>query len=544
MADGNGKLAVVLSGNGVRAAAALGALAAVEAGGRQPDVLVGVSGGAIAAALTVACGSAQAARDVVYDVIRRKTWQDVADIDYDAVSELRTRPQEVNGLLCGDALQQLLLDGPIGHRGFQHLERPLFVVTTDLNSGREVVFGNLVQADPEGQPFRAFARAEADLERVNVATACRASASVPGLFQPLSLDAYCLVDGSLRARQALAVAAAQDVDQILWLHAGLDADEQFSLVMDYAGQSFAAGISQALTVAMADQFDPHTGDPALEGKTVRYLDLAASSLPTAELTRTQQVYESGRRTVETILSTGPLADGGLFGADAQAAAEALGEVRDEETDSPRFQVIQGQGGRDVLAIHDLRPTLQTEFGYEFDEYLERQGEPRVIAAEPQPTADWGSQQAERHMGLGKLTGLTFGQFLGYGSRATGVGLRTAWQSVGLDKGWAWLSEKAGELALNTSDTLNKRGRGDQADSNGAATPAPAPASPAEETPAAPPPSAAEQVEASPTAEHDDAFGTHQPTAENVAVIEGDEPPADDAEPTSSTKDDLPQAPPG
>lgn len=443
-----GKLAVVLTGNAGRAAALLGALQTLEEQSLTPDVVVGVSGGSVAGALYVACGGAAAARDALYDLVARKSWQDLADLDCDAVFDLAVRPHEVSGLLKGDALAQALLGSAVGHQGFGHLAKPLFVVATDLNSGGEVVFGP-TSADQLGdQPaYRAFAATEATLDTVNVATACKASCAVPGLFQPVALEQLCLVDGTLRQRRALAVAAAQEgVGRILWLHAGLDVNDTFTLVVDYAGQSFAACALQALTVAAADSFDPHTADPALDGKAVRFLNLATAGIPAAELAKAQNLYESGRRSVAALLGAGE-----LFG-DAAALADALAAQTDE-VDGARWLVTNGAA---ALAITDRTPAVQTEFGYEFDEYLGKAGLTKVDAREPIASALWAKGLAEAQVGVWGLCWRLLYRGIGFGCKGVTAALRTAWRAIGGDKGYAALARTTEQTVLDTVDKLKRK----------------------------------------------------------------------------------------
>ncbi|MCC7492099.1 MAG: patatin-like phospholipase family protein [Fimbriimonadaceae bacterium] len=448
------RLAVVLSGVAARAAALVGALQALEEAGQQPDLVVGVSGGAIAGALYAATGTATAARDALYELVARHSWQDLADIDFGGLEKLSDRPYETPGLLCGEALQAALLASPIGRQGFGHLARPLLVQTVDLNSGREVIFANQTQ-EAGDLPYRVYARTAADLEAVNVATACRAAASLPGLFRPLSLEQYCLVDGALRLRRALAVAAAQPgVTRLLWLHAGLDENETFSLVTDYAGQSFGANWAQALTVAAADAFDPHSADPALAGKAVRFVNLAVSGVGVAETTKTQALYESGRRSVTALLAPAELAGGGLFSLDAAAVAAALGQQSDE-VDGPRWTATVGAGGGNLLALTDRLPTLQQEFGYEFEEYLQQQGLPALAAKEPVAVAEWAAAVSEQSVGLGRLTAYHCGKGLKYVGQGLLGGLSTAWRAVGGDKLCTALSRAAADAALKVSDTLSR-----------------------------------------------------------------------------------------
>lgn len=469
------RLAVIVSGTAGRAAAALGALQALDDAGLKPDVLVGVSGGALAAALYDACGGAAGAQAYLAELLAGHSWQELADLDFGLLKDAYERPYEANGLLKGETLQHLLLDSPLGHRGFQHLGTPLFIVTTDLNSGRELVFGPQTQ-DAAAGAYKAFAVGESDLERVNVATAVRASVGVPGVFRPVSIDQYCLVDGGLRQRRALAVAAAQaGVKRILWVDAGLDSNETFSLVTDYAGQSLAAIVAHGLTIATDSQFDAHTGDPALDGKSVRYLNLATASVGIAELTKAQQLFESGRRTVA---AAGEAAGGvdALFS--EEKLADKLGKIKDD-LDGPRWAVTVGQGGRDVIAIADLTPPVQQEFGYEFDDYLAAAGIAKQTVREPLPTADWLRASMEQSLGLARLAGLYAGRTVSWSWRAIATGLQTACRALSLDKAARVASNATASAALQVGDALFPAKNGSPAP----AAPEPAPVEEAaEETP--------------------------------------------------------------
>ena len=467
------RLAVIVSGTAGRAAAALGALQALDESGLKPDVLIGVSGGAFAAALYGATGSAAAALSSWAGILADHSWQELADLDFAMLRDVLDRPYEANGFIKGETLHQLLLDGPIGHRGFQHLETALFILATDLNSGRELVFGPQTQEAADGA-YKAFAVGQSDLERVNVATAVRASMGLPGVIRPLSIDQYCLVDGALRQRRALAVAAAQEgVTQILWIDAGLDDHETFSLVTDYAGQSMAAIVGHSLSIGAADQFDPHTGDPVLDGKVVRHVNLAAASIGIAELTKTQQLYESGRRTLANLVEAAGGKGANLF-SDGELAGKL--EAVTDDLDGPRWAVTVGQGGRNVVAITDLTPPLQQEYGYEFDDYLKAEGLDKLPIREPQATAEWSRAYAERELGLAKLAGLFVGRSLGYGWRGLTLGLQTAWSALSLDKAVASAAKGTANAALYVDDALSSNKNGD-------AAPAPTEA-PAEEAEAA------------------------------------------------------------
>lgn len=147
---------LVLSGGGARGFAHIGVLRVLEREGARYDVIAGTSMGAIIGALYAAGHRPQE----IQDITANTTWRDVVDLS------LRT------GLMKGDRLHELLE----AHlpATFEELQIPLAVVSTDIESGEEVV------------------HTEGDL-----ITAVRASAGFPGAFEPVYMEGRTLGDGGI-----------------------------------------------------------------------------------------------------------------------------------------------------------------------------------------------------------------------------------------------------------------------------------------------------------------------------------------------------------
>lgn len=147
---------LVLSGGGARGFAHIGVLRVLEKEGARFDVIAGTSMGAIIGAFYAAGHSA----DDIEKIVASITWRDVVDLS------LRS------GLMKGDRLQELLQE--YLPATFEELKTPLAVITTDVESGEEVV------------------HTEGDL-----VTAVRASAGFPGAFEPVQMDGRTLGDGGI-----------------------------------------------------------------------------------------------------------------------------------------------------------------------------------------------------------------------------------------------------------------------------------------------------------------------------------------------------------
>jgi NTE family protein len=128
----------------------------LEKAGAKFDVIAGTSMGSIVGALYAAGLNA----DQIYEITATTTWRDVVDLS------LRT------GLMKGDRLHELLAEHLPAT--FEELPVPLAIISTDIESGEEVV------------------HTEGDL-----ITAVRASASFPGAFEPVHMEGRALADGGI-----------------------------------------------------------------------------------------------------------------------------------------------------------------------------------------------------------------------------------------------------------------------------------------------------------------------------------------------------------
>lgn len=136
----------------------VGVLAALHEHGLQPDAYAGTSAGALVATLA-AFGIPP---DQLRDRLGKLTWPAIAD---PSMSRL--------GLLTNAELG-LLIDRLVGRRSARDAPVPLAIIATDIITGERVVLYDALLSD-----------------------AVRASAAVPGVFAPVSIDGRLLVDGAL-----------------------------------------------------------------------------------------------------------------------------------------------------------------------------------------------------------------------------------------------------------------------------------------------------------------------------------------------------------
>jgi len=164
------RIALVLGGGAARGFAHVGVIKMLEAQGVRPDMVVGTSVGSLVATLYAAgFGGFELQRLAL-------------ELDEKSVSDW-VLPNR--GFLRGEALQNYI-NGAVKNRLLEQLDKPVGVVATDLKSGEQVVF-----------------------RRGNAGMAVRASSSVPGVFQPVTISGREYVDGGLTS--PVPVRAARDM---------------------------------------------------------------------------------------------------------------------------------------------------------------------------------------------------------------------------------------------------------------------------------------------------------------------------------------------
>lgn len=186
--------AFVLSGGGSLGAVQVGMLAALEARGLRPDLLVGTSVGALNAAYLAANGYDAAAIGRLAAIWRTLRRADVFPIDpfRQALAVAGRRPS-----LCSRRSLRRLIDSNLSIANFEAARIPLHIVTTDVMSGEEVL-----------------------LSSGDLPTAVLASAAIPAVFAPVERGGRVLMDGGVANNAGVSHAIALGADRVVVLPAG------------------------------------------------------------------------------------------------------------------------------------------------------------------------------------------------------------------------------------------------------------------------------------------------------------------------------------
>jgi NTE family protein len=170
------KIGLALGGGAARGFAHIGVIKMLESHGIVADYVVGTSAGAVVGSLYAAG----------YDAFAMQKIAQQLDEKIFADWTLGGR-----GLLKGEALQDFI-NQHLNNRPLEKLGKPFATVATDLNSGERVVF----RTGDSGM-------------------AVRASAAVPGVFQPTQFRGKSYVDGGLTSPIPVQAAREMGADIVI-----------------------------------------------------------------------------------------------------------------------------------------------------------------------------------------------------------------------------------------------------------------------------------------------------------------------------------------
>lgn len=165
------RIALALGGGAARGFAHVGVIKALEAQGIVADIVVGTSAGSVVGAL-YASGLTPFQIQELSMSMEEEQILDGSGL-YKCIAQ--TVVSTVRGCIKGQALQDFI-NRNVGNRPIEKLKKTFGAVATNLNSGEKIVFRS-----------------------GNTGMAVRASASVPVVFQPVTISGQDYVDGGLVA---------------------------------------------------------------------------------------------------------------------------------------------------------------------------------------------------------------------------------------------------------------------------------------------------------------------------------------------------------
>jgi len=178
----NNKLAMVFSGGFSKGAAHLAIAKAFIEKGYEPDLYVGTSVGAVAAVLLASRKDADEAIELYKSFARNHIWPRMLAVDVFSKG----------GVFTAEVLaRDMARHAGIEDATFDDLKKPVYITASDINSGRQVVFG------PRG--------------KMRLTEALEAAVSLPMIFKPKRMlidnKVHALCDGGMTENCPITAAA-------------------------------------------------------------------------------------------------------------------------------------------------------------------------------------------------------------------------------------------------------------------------------------------------------------------------------------------------
>nr|WP_088813149.1 patatin-like phospholipase family protein [Polynucleobacter victoriensis] len=186
-------IGLALGGGAARGFAHIGVIKALEAGGIKPDLVVGTSAGSVIAALYAAGNKGTDLNKIALSL-------DEASITDWALPF----SGKFGGMIKGDALQTTI-NRLLKNQSIENMAMPLGIVATDLQTGAGVLF-----------------------RRGDTGQAVRASCSVPGVFQPTTINGHEYVDGGLVSPVPVRYAKQMGADFVIAVNISTEPSSQDS----------------------------------------------------------------------------------------------------------------------------------------------------------------------------------------------------------------------------------------------------------------------------------------------------------------------------
>ncbi len=219
------KIGLALSGGGVRGAAHVGAIKALEENGIEIDAVGGTSAGSIVASL-YAMGYTT---DEMYKLFNYFSKSVMAISPRDIFNGVK----EVRGVKLGGITSSHNIELAIEEaaklkniKNIKDIKMPISIPATDLISNREIIFTNNKNLGENEY-----------IHDIEIGKAVRASCSFPGMYAPFEYDKYQFADGGIFDNLPVAETKKLGVDKVISIKFHLKSPKKQKTIYNIAMQS-------------------------------------------------------------------------------------------------------------------------------------------------------------------------------------------------------------------------------------------------------------------------------------------------------------------
>ena len=204
------KFGVSLAGGGVKGAAHIGALKALEEKNIPIDYLSGTSSGSIVTVLYGAGYSCDEILNIFHDYSKKIKYIDLKNIFNIAKRLICERKFRIEGFNSGEVIENMVnkLCNEKNIFNIKDIKRDILIVSVSLNSGKVYFFESNKRESRYSDDI-------IHIDNINVGRAVRASCSFPGIFCPVHFKNDILVDGGIRENIPWKEAKRSGMDKVL-----------------------------------------------------------------------------------------------------------------------------------------------------------------------------------------------------------------------------------------------------------------------------------------------------------------------------------------
>ena len=299
------KLALVLSCGVALGAAHLGILKSLFKQGMKPDIYIGSSMGALIAAMMAVYDDVDYVIEKYLDFVKRHNLLDLLAIPVFTGKRVRS----IGGVISGERLMRVIeKEAGISGIKLSQTKKPLYITATDLNSGKEIVFGypqNLKLKKTPG--FRNYYQPVFYPKDIPITKALRASMGVPVIFKPYPMrmgrNKMALVDGGVRDSCPFRLAAhLPDVKYIVASDLGYAGLKKADYYRKDIVSVFFQFIDIATTISQLGQTSQDAAFSEKKAPAVRIINPGIFSIYPFAIKRSNSMILSAYHTMERIFS--------------------------------------------------------------------------------------------------------------------------------------------------------------------------------------------------------------------------------------------------
>lgn len=185
-------LGLALAGGGVKGAAHIGVLKAIEENNIKIDYIAGTSSGSIVAALYASGYTADEIYNVFKKYCKKIKYVDIRNIFKLLFGLLLTGTITIDGLNSGKSIKKLInkVCNEKNIFNISDIKMPLAIPSVNMNTGEVVCFTS--------SKIRAFSDNTVFINDANIGNSVQASCSFPSVFSPCNYKNSKLIDGGIR----------------------------------------------------------------------------------------------------------------------------------------------------------------------------------------------------------------------------------------------------------------------------------------------------------------------------------------------------------